>query len=96
MSTKKTKSIIIMEIMKLILEKYPVRWNSKELSISTKAPIRTINRILSEMTQSGLLERKHSSYSLPIAIVNQLYGAKWFVRQEMGKDIIVAKEANND
>lgn len=91
---KKTKSQLVIEVARLVITKYPARWNANELAVMTNANIRTMNRVLSEMTCLGFLEKKHSTYSLPLETVNQLYGAKWYVKQEIDKDIMVHKKSN--
>ena len=89
---KKTKTQLVIEVARLVMTKYPARWTANEFAVMTNANIRTINRVLAEMTGSGLLEKKHSTYSLPLEAVNQLYGAKWYVKQEIDKDIILHKK----
>ena len=91
---KKTKTQIVIEVARLVVNKYPARWTANEFAVMTNANIRTINRVLAEMTGSGLLEKKYSTYSLPLETVNQLYGAKWYVKQEMDKDIMIHKKSN--
>lgn len=90
---KKTKTQLVIEVARLVMQKYPARWTANELTIMTNANIRTMNRVLAEMTGTGLLEKKYSTYSLPLETVNQLYGAKWYVKQEIDKDIMIHKNS---
>lgn len=85
----RTRSQLVIDVTLLVVTKYPTRWNARELSIMTGANLRTINRVLAEMTESGLLERKYHTYSLPLSVANQFYGAQWYVKQEMDKDIMI-------
>lgn len=92
---KRPRSQLVIDTTKLILSKYPVKWTAEEISIKTGANIRTVNRILADMTSEGLLERKYHSYTISIEIINQLYGAKWYIRQEMDKQIMLTNKKIN-
>lgn len=85
----KTKSKLIIEISNLVISKYPVAWKAGEIALATKANIRTVERALKEMAESGLLEKRHHSYTLSTKHIQQIYGAKWFVRQQTEKDILL-------
>lgn len=91
---KRTRSQLVIDVTKLVMSKYPARWNAKEISLMTGANLRTVNRVIAEMTDSGLLEKKHSTYSLPLDVVTQFYGAKWYVKQEIDKEIMVHKKGD--
>jgi len=93
---KRTRSQLVIDVTKLVMSKYPARWNAKEISLMTGANLRTINRVLAEMSDSGLLDRKHQTYSLPLEIVTQFYGAKWYVKQEIDKDIMIIKKGDKN
>ncbi|MFA5518835.1 MAG: helix-turn-helix domain-containing protein [Spirochaetota bacterium] len=94
--SRRTRSQLVIDVTKLIISKYPVRWNAKEISHMTGANLRTINRVLAEMSESGLLDKKHQSYSLPLNVVSQFYGAKWYVKQEIDKEIIIHKKGDKN
>ena len=88
---KRTRSRLVIEVALIIMSKYPIRWDAKEIALMTGANIRTVNRVLAEMADTGLLERKHQTYSLPFEIINQFYGAKWYVKQEIDREIMIQK-----
>jgi predicted transcriptional regulator len=90
-----TKSRLIINITKLILEKYPARWSAQELSVALNANIRSVNRALAEMVQLGLIEKKYHSYSLPLGMMQALYGGKHYVNQEVSKAILLHKSKPN-
>ena len=96
MNHKKTRSQLVIDVTRLVMTKYPARWDAKEISLMTGANIRTINRVLAEMTDSGLLEKKHQTYSLPLDMISQLYGAKWYVKQEIDKQIMIHKKGDKN
>lgn len=85
----KTKSKLVIEISNLVISKYPVAWKAGELALATKANIRTVERALKEMADGGLLEKRHHSYTLSTKHIQQIYGAKWFVRQQIDKDLLL-------
>jgi len=85
----KTKSKLVIEISNLVISKYPVAWKAGELALATKANIRTVERALKEMAENGLLEKRHHSYTLNTKLIQQIYGAKWFLRQQIDKDILL-------
>lgn len=91
---KKTRSQLVIDVTKLVVSKYPARWDAKEIALMTGANIRTINRVLAEMTESGLLEKKHQTYSLPVEVVTQFYGARWYVKQEIDKNILITTKGD--
>ncbi len=95
-SIKRTRSQLVIDVTRLVISKYPTRWNAKEIALMTGANIRTVNRVLAEMTDAGLLERKYQTYSLPIDVVNQFYGAKWYVKQEIDKEIMINKKGDRN
>lgn len=88
----KTKTKLVIEISNLVISKYPVAWKAGEIALATKANIRTVERALKEMTESGLLEKRHHSYTLHTKHINQIYGAKWYLRQQTDKDVILGKK----
>lgn len=93
---KRTRSQLVIDVTLLVMSKYPARWDSKEISLMTGANLRTINRVLAEMVDSGLLDKKHQTYSLPFEVINQFYGAKWYVKQEIDKEIQIHKKGDTN
>lgn len=86
-----TRSHLTIEVIRLIMEHYPTRWSAKEISTALGAPLRTVMRVLAELTETRLFAKKSTTYSLTDEIIHQLYGAQWYVRQEMNKDIKLHK-----
>jgi len=95
MKQKKTKSQLVIEVTNLIFSKYPVKWKAKELALASGAKQRTVERILREMTDAELLEKRDGLYTLNFKHINQFYGAKWYVRQEIDKEIMITKGDKN-
>lgn len=89
MNQKRTRSQLVIDVTRLVISKYPTRWTANDFAVMTSANVRTINRVLAEMTDSGLLEKKHQTYSLPLDVINQFYGAQSYVKQEMDKAIMI-------
>jgi transcription initiation factor IIE alpha subunit len=89
-----TRTRLVIEIVKLMLDKYPIKWTSSEISIALGVNRRTVDRVLSEMMQSKLTEKRYASYTLNTMFINQLYGARWFVGQQTKKDILIEKVKN--
>jgi len=94
-NTKRSRSILTIEIIKTILSKYPAKWRSEEISIMLGANPRTVLRILKLMIDNGLIEQKHSSYTISLNLIEQLYGAKWALQQEVNKAIMLQSKKNN-
>jgi len=42
------------------------------------------------MAKQGLLEKKYHSYTINMQFITQIYGAKWYVKQEMDKSIMIS------
>lgn len=89
---RRTRTTLILDVMKLIMEKYPVPWKASELAVITRTPKRTVDRVLKDMLVSGLLEKRYHDYTLSTALINQFYKAQWYVRQSMDKDLMLKKE----
>ena len=86
---KRTRGQCVIDITKLILCKYPARWTANEISTALSANVRTVTRVVRDMTESGLLDRKYNSYSISPTIVHQFYKAKWAVDNEVEKIVMV-------
>ena len=86
---KRTRGQLVIDTTKLILCKYPASWTAGDISIMLKANIRTISRVLRDMSKAGLIERKYNSYTLSLDIANQFYGAKWTLKNEIEKTIMI-------
>lgn len=87
----KTRTRLVIEISNLLIGKYPVAWKAQEIALATKANIRTVERALKDMADSGLLEKRHHSYTLHTKHINQILGSKWYLRQQIDKDLILSK-----
>lgn len=87
-----TRGRLTARITALILEKYPVAWNVPELAIATGAGRRTVERVLSDLVDAGVIEKRYHSYTLHNKHLNQIFGAQWVVRQEIEKNILLRKK----
>jgi len=90
-----TRGRLTARVTALILEKYPVAWNVPELSIATGAGRRTVERVLADLMEAGVIEKKYHSYTLNNTHLNQIFGARWVVRQEIEKDIMIQKRRDH-
>lgn len=86
---KRTRSALVIEIMKLILEQYPIAWKAREITTATKTGQRTVERALADMTDAGLLEKRYHDYTLSTRLVKKLYSGETYFRQQMDKDILL-------
>ena len=91
-----TRGRLTARITALILEKYPVAWNVPELSLATGAGRRTIERVLADLVDAGVIEKKYHSYTLHNRHLNQIFGARWVVRQEIEKDIMIQQRRDHE
>ncbi len=89
MENARSRSRLVIDITNLVLGKYPVRWKAQELALATGANQRTVERALHDMVDSGLLEKRNTSYTLNPKYINQIYGAQWYVRQTIDKDLLL-------
>ena len=87
-----TRSRLIIEMVRLIMENYPTKWSAKEISIALNAPLRTVTRCLVELTEAKLFAKSYNTYSLTLELINQFYGAQWYIRQEINKQIKIGDE----
>lgn len=97
-SKSRSRSRMVADIAALIIGKYPVPWKADEVTLALGENRRTIDRALKDMLDSGLLEKKYHSYTLSAKLVNQIYGAQWYVRQTIDKDVMLKthREKNKD
>ena len=93
MTEKRTRARLTAEVAALIIGKYPVAWNAKEIALALKAHRRTVERILADLVGAGIVEKRYHSYTLETSLVAQIYGAQWYVRQEIDKQSIVARHS---
>jgi hypothetical protein len=91
-----TRGRLTARITALILEKYPIAWNVPELSITTGAGRRTVERVLADLMDAEVIEKKYHSYTLNNKHLNQIFGARWVVRQEIEKDIMIQNRREYD
>jgi predicted transcriptional regulator len=82
---KRTRCQVAIDIMKLIATTYPTKWTANDMAIQLNVNARTINRILTDMVQTGLFERKYNSYTISLSVMQQFYGARWAYDQEVNK-----------
>ena len=82
---KRTRCQVAIDIMKLIATTYPSRWTANDISIQILVNKRTVNRILTDMVKSRLCDLKYNSYTISLEVINQFYGAKFAVEQEVKK-----------
>jgi DNA-binding IclR family transcriptional regulator len=87
-----TRGRLTAGITALVLEKYPASWSAGELAIATGAGKRTVERVLADLVDAGVLEKKYHSYTLHGKHLSQIFGARWAVRQEIEKDILIGKK----
>ena len=90
-----TRAHLTIQVIRLIMEHYPTKWSAKEISVALSAPLRTVTRVLSDLTEERLFAKSYNAYSLSLEIINQFYGAQWYVRQEINKDIKLHIGENN-
>ncbi|MBN2157891.1 MAG: winged helix-turn-helix domain-containing protein [Spirochaetes bacterium] len=91
-----TRGRLTARITALILQKYPIAWNVPELALATGAGRRTVERVLADLVEAGVIEKKYHSYTLHNRHLNQIFGAKWAVRQEIEKDTMIQKRRAYD
>ena len=53
MTEKRTRARLTAEVAALIIGKYPVAWNAKEIALALKAHRRTVERILADLVAPG-------------------------------------------
>lgn len=94
MKPNRTRAQLTAEITALIIGKYPVAWDVKELSLATGAGRRTVERVAADLLNAGLIEKRYHSYTLNTKLVVQIYGAQWYVRQELDKDSLIGKKSH--
>jgi DNA-binding MarR family transcriptional regulator len=92
----KARSRLIIDITNLVIGKYPVKWKVQEIALATGSNQRTVERALHDMVESGLLEKRHHSYTLSMKHINQIYGAQWYVRQAIDKDLLLKSIKEGD
>ena len=95
MTEKRTRARLTAEVAALIIGKYPVAWNAKEIALALKAHRRTVERILADLVGAGIVEKRYHSYTLKTSLVAQIYGAQWYVRQEIEKDFMISRKSNH-
>lgn len=91
MKKNRTRSRLCMDIAVLLISRFPVSWKASELAIITKANIRAVHRAINDLVDSGLAEKHYASYRLAMPLANQIYDARWYVKQEATKNITVQK-----
>lgn len=96
MTTGSKRSRLVIDLVVIIMGKYPVNWKSAELALATGANIRAVERALRHMVDAGLLEKRYHAYTLSTKLVQQFYGAQWYLKQLIDKDVMLAgkKEAS--
>ena len=92
---RKSRGQLVIDITNLLLRQYPSRWPAQDISIQLGANVRTVSRVLKDMTEKGLTENKYHTYSINIEIVKRFYDAKWFVQQETAKSIMLTNKKGN-
>ncbi len=92
----RSRSKLILEITKLVISKYPVSWKASELALVTGESQRSVHRALSEMIDSDVIEKHYTAYRLSTVLANQIYGAKWYVKQELDKDFLVMNKGGKE
>lgn len=90
-----TRCQIAINIMKLIATTFPSKWAANDIALQLGLNVRTINRVLKDMLDSGLFERKYNSYTLSLNVMQQFYDAKWTVNQEVNKSLMLGSKKNN-
>ncbi|MCL2154156.1 MAG: hypothetical protein FWH53_00685 [Leptospirales bacterium] len=93
--TKKSRGLLVMDITQLLLWQFPVGWTAEEIATQLRANVRTVRRILQDMTTKGLLGKKYHIYTINLEIIKQIYGGKWYVKQETDKSIMLTKQKQN-
>jgi uncharacterized membrane-anchored protein len=86
---------VAINMMKLIATTYPAKWTANDIAIQLGINVRTINRVLSDMLQAQLFERRYNSYTLSLNVIEQFYGAQWAVKQEVNKSLMLTNKKNN-
>lgn len=96
MKRSNTRSRLVVTIAALVLKQYPVKWKAAELAVATGAHVRSVERALREMADGGLLEKRASSYTLSSALIKEIYGAQWYVRKTIDKDLLLQSIKRKD
>ena len=83
-------------IAALVTEKYPVAWSAEEIALTLGTSRRTVSRCIGDLVSAGMVEKHYTAYRLRTALVTQLYGGEWYLRQENEKHkLILDKEKKN-
>jgi len=87
---KRSRGQLVIDTTDFLLRQYPVKWTAKEIAVQLRANMRTMGRVLKDMTEKGLIENKYHTYAIDIEIIKRFYDSKWYVQQETNKSIMLA------
>ena len=91
MKKKRSRARLVLDMTFNLMSQYPVAWKASELAAVTGEHVRTIHRALSDMLASGVVEKHYTAYRIATPLVTQIYGAKWYLKQEMDKSLTIRK-----
>ena len=89
--SKLTRGRLIIAAMKVLLEKYPLAWSVAELTLALGQPQRNVSRAVADMVDGGLIEKHYNGYRISLKIIQEIYGAQWYVRKEIDKTLWLKK-----
>ena len=92
-----SKTVLVAQIARQLLEYYPTAWKASELacSVGGNPSLRSVQRALRIMRIAGLVEIHHRAYRIHSNLIQQIYAAQWSVRQEQEKATWLEKQQTN-
>ena len=107
MKRKTTKTIVVCDILKTFLGDYRLgdkttqkrgailSWTASEIALNTGIPERTAYRLLKEILETGILEKRGEHYKLSSRILWNLYDYQKNHEQEKDKTIWLNSKKTN-
>lgn len=89
MAPVSTRSSLVIDLVKVVMSKYPADWKAAELALATGANIRAVERALAKMTEAGLLEKRYHAYALSRNLVCNFLESRFALKQQISKDVML-------
>ena len=90
-----TRGILTARIMRIIAEHAPTTWSASEITVSTGAARRTVERVLNDLLDEKMIEKHYSGYRISLDLMQKIYGSQWFVRQEIEKFMTIMEKKDH-